>query len=79
MPYKVFTTKQAAVDYSEQAGKDAGLSYHTGEGQSRYLWRVITHPETGEGACVCPEGETSREELIEDGWYPGLETDADAI
>ena len=57
MKYKVFPTKHDVLDYSEQTGIDAGIAYHAVAGVSRYMYGVIEHPETGEGACACPDGD----------------------
>ena len=67
--YKLFGTKQEALDYSEQAGKEAGLAYHNGTGTSRYLYSVIEHPVSGEGVCACPEGTVTHKELEANGWF----------
>ena len=38
MPYLIFTTYEDAVARNDQAGNDAGLAYHQGNGVTRYVW-----------------------------------------
>lgn len=69
MNYKIFDTIERARQYSEDAGKEAGLAYHTGTGTTRYMYSFIQHPDDGRGACMCPNGTVTREELELDGWF----------
>ena len=84
--YLIFDTHQAALDYSEQAGKDRNLAYHRGDPNgTRYLYSVITHPEDGRGAVyvdtpdqVDEEGNIinplpQKDNLEADGWFPSSE------
>ena len=40
MHFLIYTTYDDAVDRNDQAGKDAGFAYHSGDGVTRYVWAM---------------------------------------
>ena len=38
MPFLIFTTYEDAVARNDEAGNDAGLAYHQGNGVTRFVW-----------------------------------------
>ena len=55
MPYLIFNSKAEALERNDQAGADKGLAYHTGNGVTRYVWRM-TEEEGGNRATLDIEG-----------------------
>jgi len=70
MNYEIFDSKAEALNYSEQAGVEAGLAYHKGNPKgTRYMYSVIEHPIDGRGAVATPQGTITKEQLQADGWF----------
>jgi len=55
MPYLIFNSKAEAMERNDQAGEAKGLAYHTGNGVTRYVWRV-TEEEGGNRAALDIDG-----------------------
>lgn len=84
--YVIFNSKEEAMNYSDQAGMEAGLAYHKGQANgTRYMYSVIEHPTDGRGACYVDKPDQvdenglvidplpQKEDLQADGWFPESE------
>ena len=72
MSFLIFSTKNEALNRTEQAGKDASLGYHDGDPNGcRYIWPVIEEGEENRAALDI-EGhlhlltEAEKEQLVND-------------
>lgn len=63
MPFLIFTTYEDAVDRNDQAGKDAGFAYHSGDGVTRYVWAMAVEESNTPRAALIING---KEDLLED-------------
>ena len=63
MMFLIFNNYEDAVDRNDQAGKDAGFAYHSGDGVTRYVWDMtVEESNTPRTALII----NSNEDLLED-------------
>jgi len=56
MPFLIFTTHEDAVARNDQAGKDADLAYHAGDGVTRYVWAMTVEESNSPRAALIING-----------------------
>ena len=71
MPFLIFNNYEDAVDRNDQAGKDADLAYHAGDGITRYVWAMTVEESNNPRAALIINGnsdlleEHEQEALVE--------------
>ena len=63
MPFLIFKNYEDAEARNDQAGNDAGLAYHSGNGVTRYVWAMIVEESNAPRTALIVN---SKESLLED-------------